>query len=135
MKEELDQSKPYVPLLERSSQLMEESILSEAVKLEIDATPLPLRKKARKLRAKAEKAAKKRSIEEVDKENEQQEVGERNVSSSWKNYYYCCAISIILWPTKSNNNYGEPMHQSNQRKQIHSCFMMWNTLLSCSAEL
>ena len=76
MKEELDQSKPYVPLLERSSQLMEESILSEAIKLEIDATPLPLRKKARKLRAKAEKAAKKRSIEEVDKENEQQEVGE-----------------------------------------------------------
>ena len=78
MKEELDQSKPYVPLLERSSQLMEESILSEAIKLEIDATSLPLRKKARKLRAKAEKAAKKGSIniEEVDKENEQQEVGE-----------------------------------------------------------
>ena len=102
MKEELDQSKPYVPLLERSSQLMEESILSEAVKLEIDATPLPLRKKARKLRAKAEKAAKKRSIEEVDKENEQQEVGECNVSSSWMNYYYCCAMSIILCPTKNN---------------------------------
>ena len=91
MKEELDQSKPYVPLLERSSQLMEESILSEAVKLEIDATPLPLRKKARKLRAKAEKAAKKRSIEEVDKENEQQEVGECNVLSliSWMNYCSC----------------------------------------------
>ena len=70
----MDQSKPYVPLLERSSQLIEESILSEADKLEIDATPLPLKKKARKLKARAEKAARKRSIEEVDKENDQQEV-------------------------------------------------------------
>ena len=74
MKEELDQSKPYVPVLERSSQLIEESILSEAAKLEIDATPLPLRKKARKLKAKAEKAARKRSIEEMDKENDHHEV-------------------------------------------------------------
>ena len=80
MKEELDQSKPYVPVLERSSQLIDESILDEETKLEIDATPLPLRKKARKLKAKAEKAARKRSIEEVDKENDHQQV-----SSSTKN--------------------------------------------------
>lgn len=75
----MDQSKPYVPLLERSSQLMEESILSESVKLEIDATPLPLRKKARKLKAKAEKAARKRSIEEMDKENDHQDVSNVHV--------------------------------------------------------
>ena len=41
LKEERDQSKPYVPLLERSSQLIEEGVLSKAVKLEIDATPFP----------------------------------------------------------------------------------------------
>ena len=70
---------------------MEESVLSEAVKLEIDATPLPLRKKARKLRAKAEKAARKRSIEEVDKENEQQEVsdGQYNV---WHHEWIIIAV-------------------------------------------
>ena len=38
--------------------------------MEIDATPLPLRKKARKLKAKSAKA-RKRSIEAVDKENDQ----------------------------------------------------------------
>ena len=70
-KDELDQSKPYVPLLERSSQLIEESILDESMKVEIDATPLPLRKKARKLKARAAKAQK-RSIKEVDKENDQE---------------------------------------------------------------
>jgi hypothetical protein len=95
VKDELDQSKPYVPLLERSSQLMEESVLSEAAKLEIDATPLPLRKKARKLKAKAEKAARKRSIEEVDKENDHQEVSDgtiqHNVISSCMN---CCVTSM-----------------------------------------
>ena len=73
-REELDRSKPYVPVLERSSQLIEDSVLDESTKMEIDATPLPLRKKARKLKAKAAKSARKRSIEAVDKENSQPEV-------------------------------------------------------------
>ena len=73
----MDRSKPYIPVLERSSQLIDDSVLDESTKIEIDATPLPLRKKARKLKAKAEKAAKlarKRSIEAVDKENDLREV-------------------------------------------------------------
>ena len=70
----MDRSKPYIPVLERSSQLIDDSVLDESTKMEIDATPLPLRKKARKLKAKAAKAARKRSIQAVDKENDLHEV-------------------------------------------------------------
>ena len=72
MREDLDRSKPHVPVLERSSQLFEDSLLDESTKMEIDATPLPLRKKGRKLKAKAAKTAQKRKIE--DKENDSHEV-------------------------------------------------------------
>lgn len=61
----LDLSKPRLPLLETSSQLADESLsaISEEQRVEIDATPLPLRKKRRK-------AAKKRSIQDSQgKEN------------------------------------------------------------------
>ena len=49
-------SKPYLPILERSSLLME-SVLDESTnRVIIDATPLPLRKKAAKRKRKEEKA-------------------------------------------------------------------------------
>lgn len=70
----MDRSKPYIPVLERSSQLIDDSVLDESTKMEIDATPLPLRKKARKLKAKAAKTAQKRGIQAVDKENDPHEV-------------------------------------------------------------
>lgn len=73
VKEDMDCSKPYIPVLERSSQLIEDSVLDESAKMEIDATPLLLRKKARKLKAKAAKVSRKRSIEAVDKENDVRE--------------------------------------------------------------
>jgi len=53
---ELDFSKPYLPILERSSQLME-SVLEESTdRVVIDATPLPLRKRAAKRKRKEDKA-------------------------------------------------------------------------------
>ena len=66
-------------MLERSSQLIDDSFLDESSKMEIDATPLPLRKKARKLKAKSAKA-RKRSIEAVDKENDQHGVSRQCVA-------------------------------------------------------
>lgn len=71
LKEDLDSSKPYVPVLERSSQLVEDTIIEES-KVEIDATPLPVRKKARKIKAKQSK--KKRSIHEVNAPNKENDV-------------------------------------------------------------
>lgn len=44
----LDRSKPFIPLLDRSSQLMDDTVSSETgSRLVIDATPLPVRKKAK----------------------------------------------------------------------------------------
>ena len=57
-------------------------MLNESTKMEIDATPLPLRKKGRKLKAMAAKAARKRSIEAVDKENDPPEVTASSLVSS-----------------------------------------------------
>ena len=56
---ELDRSKPFVPLLERSSQLVEESFsqVQEAEPVHIDATPAAAKKRGFK------RKAKKRSID------------------------------------------------------------------------
>ena len=43
---------PTVPILESSSQLMDDTGLSEPQRVEIDATPLPLRKKRRRFASK-----------------------------------------------------------------------------------
>ena len=153
MKEELDQSKPYVPLLERSSQLMEESILSESARLEIDATPLPLRKKARKLKAKAEKAARKRSIEEMDKENDHQDVSNVHVQYNGNmltpmrentfahNYINTCqkfcGVAMCLAPRSSHvflsfHRKLRNMEGPDKVSLESSILRVHNTLLSCS---
>ena len=73
VKEDLDASKPFIPVLERSSQLMEDTIVDES-KLEIDVTPLPVRKKARKAKTKSRK---KRSIHEMNTPNKENDVSKR----------------------------------------------------------
>ena len=54
---DLDRSKPYVPVLERSSQLMEDSEL-DSTRIVIDANPMPLRKKAKRKRKQEQKPIK-----------------------------------------------------------------------------
>ena len=60
---DLDRSKPYVPILERSSQLIEESFSHQEARVEIDVTPLAARRRGGR-----SKKAKKRSIESVERE-------------------------------------------------------------------
>ena len=56
---DLDRSKPFVANLESSDQLVEDSFLScDGQRVEIDATPLPVRKKG--------KRGNKRKIEQVE---------------------------------------------------------------------
>ena len=76
----LDLSKPRLPLLETSSQLDDESLSvgGDEQRVEIDATPLPLRKKRRK-------AAKKRSIQDSQ--------GKENTVSY---FVYACTVYLLL---------------------------------------
>ena len=46
--DELNHSKPFVPVLERSSQLIDESFTESDGRPVIDATPLPVRKKTKR---------------------------------------------------------------------------------------
>ena len=57
---ELDNSRPLLPILESSSQLMEDSLLSETPRIEIDVTPIKLKK--RKKRAAASKKQEKENV-------------------------------------------------------------------------
>ena len=100
VKDDLDLSKPYVPVLESSSQLIDDSFLDESSRMEIDATPLPLRKKARKLKAKSAKA-RKRSIEAVDKENDQHGVSRKlymlcSGKLSWKQTFQTRGFGLFI---------------------------------------
>lgn len=104
-KEDLDLSKPYTPVLERSSQLMDDSILNESTRRVIDATPLSLQKKARKLKAKTEKVSRKRNIKEVDKENDHEEVScvlgiyflPSCTAKVWLGDYKCTCLNCVVF--------------------------------------